>query len=139
LKSPPLQTKEVEILVLEPWVEADPRESVATMRRDGQIVGSVCLDCSQAAFPPVLLCRNCHASNQEIRSLADHGILYSYTVVRVSSGREVPYTVGYVDLADGARVLGDLDISPEALACGLNVRLLRGRSGWAFQLDEANR
>jgi uncharacterized OB-fold protein len=133
-----VQRKE-KTVILEPWIEADAGESVATMRRDGQIVGSVCLDCGQAAFPPVLSCRNCHRENQVVRTLASHGVLYSYTVVRVSSGREVPYTVGYVDLADGVRVLGDLDIELETLACGLDVRLGEGRSGWAFQSSEVGR
>lgn len=122
-----------ETLSLEPWIEAEAGEAVATIRREDQIVGSGCIECGQAAFPPVRVCRKCHPSNQEARTLANSGTLYSYTVVQVSSRRAVPYTVGYVDLADGLRVLGDLEIPPEALACDLEVRLIHSPTGWAFQ------
>ncbi|MBJ8346951.1 Zn-ribbon domain-containing OB-fold protein [Antrihabitans sp. YC2-6] len=124
--------------MVEPWIETNPHESVALVRREGRIVGSCCVECGQAAFPPVRVCRNCRASNLEERTFADHGNLYSYTVVHVSSARAVPYAVGYVDLADGLRVLGDLDISPDALACDTQVRLRNGPTGWAFHSSETN-
>lgn len=125
--------------MLEPWIEANAGDAVATMRQEGRIVGSRCVDCGQLAFPRVRLCRRCRASNQEAHELANHGNLYSYTVVHVSSTRPVPYAVGYVDLADGVRVLGDLAISPDALACDIRVRLNKSPAGWAFSCSEANR
>lgn len=124
--------------MLEPWVEANVGDAVATMRQEGRIVGSRCVECGQLAFPPVRLCRNCRKTEQEGHDLSNHGNLYSYTIVHISSTRPVPYAVGYIDLADGVRVLGDLEIPPDALACDIRVRLNNGPAGWAFSCSETN-
>jgi uncharacterized OB-fold protein len=121
--------------VIEPWIESDVRETIATMKTDGQIVGSRCSDCGLAAFPPARVCRGCLSQQQVSHALADRGTLYSYSTVHVASGREVPYSVGYIDLANGVRILGPLDISDSEVACDLPVRLTESSSGWAFQID----
>lgn len=121
--------------VLEPWIESDVRETIATMDTDGQIVGSRCADCGLTAFPASRVCRRCLSPNQLQQALADHGTLYSYSTVHVASGREVPYSIGYIDLADGLRILGPLDIPDDRIACDLLVRLTKGTTKWAFQID----
>ncbi|KXF52658.1 hypothetical protein AXA44_09605 [Rhodococcus sp. SC4] len=121
--------------VLEPWIESDVRKTIATMETDGQIVGSRCADCRLAAFPAARVCRGCLSLNQSQQVLADHGTLYSYSTVHVASGREVPYSVGYIDLTDGVRILGPLDVPDDEIACDLPVRLTKGATGWAFQID----
>jgi len=121
--------------VIEPWVEADVRETIATMENEGKVVGSVCDDCGLAAFPPVRVCRNCQRPNQTLTSLGDRGTLYSYTTVHVASGRPVPYTVGYIDLERGVRILGPLAIPEDQIACDVPVALTQGESGWAFQIE----
>lgn len=121
--------------VLEPWIEVDVRETIASMETDGQIVGSRCEECGLLAYPSARVCRTCLSSHQVAHVLADHGTLYSYSTVHVASGREVPYTVGYVDLADGVRILAPLHISDDDIACDLPVRLTKGTSTWTFQAD----
>lgn len=121
--------------VIEPWIESDVRETVATMETDGQIVGSECAGCGLAAFPSVRVCRRCQSPNQTSLVLESHGTLYSYSTVHVASGREVPYLVGYVDLADGVRILAPLQISAEEIRCELPVQLAESTSGWSFQID----
>lgn len=121
--------------VLEPWIESYVRDTIATMEAEGQIVGSRCADCGRSAFPAARVCRDCLSANQKPKVLTDHGTLYSYSTVHVASGRDVPYSVGYVDLADGVRILGPLDIPEDEIACDLPVRLTKGTTAWAFQVD----
>ncbi|MBY3998481.1 OB-fold domain-containing protein [Rhodococcus fascians] len=102
---------------------------------DGQIMGSRCADCDLAAFPAARVCRRCLSPNQLPQVLAGHGTLYSYSTVHVASGREVPYRVGYIDLADGVRILGPLDVPDDEIACDISVRLTKGTGGWTFQID----
>lgn len=121
--------------VLEPWIESDVRHTVAQMEKDGKIVGSRCAVCGLAAFPAARVCRGCLAMNQVQQVYSNHGTLYSYSTVHVASGREVPYSVGYIDLDDGVRILGPLDIRSDEIACDLPVRLTEGTTGWAFRID----
>jgi uncharacterized protein len=52
------------------------------------------------------------------------GRLYSWSTVHVSASRPVPYTLGYVDLEDGLRVLALLDGDTSELRMDGPVRLV---------------
>ena len=60
------------------------------------------------------------------------GRLYSWSTVHVSASRPVPYTLGYVDLDDGRRVLAQLDGEAGELRMDGPVRLVPGRSELTF-------
>lgn len=60
------------------------------------------------------------------------GRLYSWSTVHVSATRATPYTLGYVDLDGGSRVLAVLDGNPEALRIGAPVRVIPGAGGLTF-------
>jgi uncharacterized OB-fold protein len=60
------------------------------------------------------------------------GRLYSWSTVHVSASRPVPYTLGYVDLDDGLRVLAVLDGEAGELRMDGPVRLLPGRGELTF-------
>ena len=60
------------------------------------------------------------------------GRLYSWSTVHVSASRPVPYTLGYVDLDDGLRVLARLDGDPGALRMDGPVRLVPGPDELTF-------
>jgi uncharacterized OB-fold protein len=52
--------------------------------------------------------------------LARHGELYSWTVVHAAAAAfSTPYVLGYVDLRDGVRVLGQIDAGMADLRPGL--------------------
>lgn len=60
------------------------------------------------------------------------GRLYTWSTVYVSASRPVPYTLGYVDLDDGLRVLARLDGDPGALRMDGPVRLVPGPDELTF-------
>jgi DUF35 OB-fold domain, acyl-CoA-associated len=61
------------------------------------------------------------------------GRLYSWSTVHVSAARATPYTLGYVDLDGGSRVLAVLDGNPDALRIGAPVRVVPGAGGLTFR------
>lgn len=74
-----------------------------------RLVGTQCNDCNTKMFPPVPVCPECMSENVAGTDLATGGTLYSWSVVHVApKGWNVPYTAGYVDLADGVRVFSHI-------------------------------
>jgi len=58
------------------------------------------------------------------------GVLYTYTVIHVSSVREVPYILGYIDFPEGLRVLAHVRGNVNALCCDMPVRLHSDEQQW---------
>ncbi|WP_069814160.1 Zn-ribbon domain-containing OB-fold protein [Streptomyces sp. TP-A0874] len=86
--------------------ESDLSESAGIVEtsRGRRLAGSRCTACPALAHPPVHRCVECGEPTSTV-ALADQGNLYAFTTVRVSSRSTTPYTIGYVDLDDGVRVL----------------------------------
>lgn len=99
------------------------------------LVGSRCANCAATVYPPAQVCFRCRGSNLTHQGLATEGTLQSFTRVRVSATRQVPYAIGYVDLPDDVRVLAPLHDSPH-LACDAPVRLVANGGDWLFELVE---
>lgn len=73
------------------------------------LIGTHCADCGTDVFPPVPVCPECMSENVAETDLATDGTLYSWSVVHVApKGWNVPYTAGYVDLADNVRVFAHI-------------------------------
>jgi uncharacterized OB-fold protein len=91
-----------------------------------RLVGGHCLTCSKYYFPTPPVCPSC-LGQLERATLADDGILYSYTVVRIRAplGLPQPYAVGYVDIpANNLRIFSLLDSDRiDRLAVGVPVSL----------------
>lgn len=80
-----------------------------------RLAGGRCAQCDVTAFPPPDQCPRCLAAPLEPQPLSATGVLYSYSVVHVGpSGRDVPYTIGYIDLPGNVRVFGHVDEVDEA-------------------------
>lgn len=58
------------------------------------------------------------------------GLLYSHSTVHVSSSRETPYTIGYVDFPSGLRVLASVRGARPGLGCDVPVRLGHDQGDW---------
>jgi uncharacterized OB-fold protein len=85
-----------------PWRERDGRV---------RLIGMRCASCGTAAFPMREICSGCGRDDglSEIE-LTGEGKLYSFSEVHVApKGFATPYVIGYVDLADGVRVLAQVD------------------------------
>ena len=87
--------------------------------------GSKCLDCNRILFPARSRCPECLSSNINEIPLGKKGSLYSYTTVYIPSKNfEPPYTVGYVELEEGVRIFGQIDIEEDqALQIGLPMKV----------------
>ena len=99
----------------------------------GVLVGSRCERCAAIVYPRASVCFQCRSSTLDDLDLTSEGILQSFTRVRVSSSREVPYAIGYVDLPEGVRILAPLRDTDD-LACDAPVRLSFDSSEWSFEV-----
>lgn len=108
-----------------------PTESVAADK--GTLMASRCAPCGVVAYPPLRQCPKCWGE-LDAQPLSNRGRLYTYSTVHVApAGRSVPYTIGYVDLPEGARVFAHLAKTDELLlAPGLPVRLHLDQAGEGF-------
>lgn len=95
--------------------------------------GCECRVCGWKSFPLRTICPGCSSRELLETPLDGHGSLYSFSTVHVSSSRATPYTIGYVDLDDGVRLLATIAGDPSALSPDLPVRLVRVAGNWAFE------
>jgi len=104
-------------------VEADAGDAV--------LIGMRCAVCQTCAFPQRAFCCNCGSSNVSVARLANRGELYSFSTVHISSTRETPYVIGYVDLDDGVRVMGLIltAVEPEI---GQRMAVMANNGDWWF-------
>lgn len=101
------------------------------------LIGARCTACGYAWFPTRPVCPSCAAANPEPYRIGPRGTIYSYTTVHVSSARATPYSLAFVDVEQGVRVLsivesrGDLAID---MACHLVVE---DHGDWHFAGEES--
>lgn len=100
---------------------------------DGQarLIGTRCASCGSVYFPQSASCRNPACTEKHVgRTLLDsHGTLYSWTLqayrppapFRMDDWQ--PYLIGLVDIDEGLRVLGMLDMRQEEVMIGMRLRL----------------
>jgi uncharacterized OB-fold protein len=95
---------------------ADPRPLV-----DGDtLLGARCLACGHALAVRVRRCTRCGGELSPAR-FGPEGVVWSTTTLHVAGpGRVAPYTLAYVDLDGGPRVLAHVD---ERVVVGARVRL----------------
>lgn len=94
------------------------------------LVGGRCTPCRALSFPRAIVCSECLGQDISKAQLAREGVLYSYSVVHAAPrGWTVPYVLGYVDLADGIRVLAHIEGAREAVRIDAKLRLGTGRVG----------
>lgn len=87
-----------------------------------QLIGGSCPRCETAAFPCPEICPQCWGPVDSL-PLSNVGELYSYSTIHVGSERPTPYTVGYVDLPEGARVFAHIAESPDRLVPDMPVQI----------------
>lgn len=105
----------------------DPRPQVVD-RGGARLVGGFrCGSCGYPiALPALLRCPRCGSSDVAPAEFGPLGSVWASTVVHLSApGRPCPYTLAYVDVDDGPRVLGHVPSppGPGRLAAGTRVRV----------------
>jgi uncharacterized OB-fold protein len=82
-----------------------------------------CDACGRAAFPPMPGCPHCGHDEGTVVESSGAASLYSWTVCHVAFdpafADDVPYVVGVVDVAEGARLIARVDAAPDALTADL--------------------
>jgi len=93
---------------------------------DGEpgLAGSRCERCGALGYPARAACHRCAGTVLAPAALSPAGRLYSWSTVHVSASRPVPYTLGYVDLPEGVRVLAQVAGDPALLTPDCAVRLV---------------
>lgn len=94
-----------------------------------RIYGSRCGKCGTTILLARHICPHCWATGtQEPAELSDHGILYSYSIVRnPPPGVQGPYAIAYVDLPENIRLMvrAGADITPDIIGTDLPIDIDR--------------
>jgi len=93
-----------------------------------KLIGMRCSHCGTVAFPAREVCSKCGRDDAlEEKVLQGPGKLYTFTEVHVApAGFPTPYVIGYVDMPDDVRVLGQIDGRVADLNIGQDVHLRIG-------------
>lgn len=96
-----------------------------------RLVGGRCLECRTVFFPRFDVCPGCMSTQPMAEvMLSGRGVLYTYSVVHTAvPGFATPYAVAYVDLPEGPRVFGHLDLDPAGVELGSEVGIYPGPIG----------
>jgi uncharacterized OB-fold protein len=96
---------------------------------DVRLVGCKCVNCGETSLGKAEVCPNCGRNTVRTVSLSDHGVLWSFTVVRHRPPGDyrgpdpfVPFGLGLVELPDGLRVLSPIECDIDQLTIGLELR-----------------
>ncbi len=92
------------------------------------LIGSRCRTCGKHAFPCRTFCDACGASaGLEPVRLSNTGRLYTFSEVHVApKAFATPYVIGYVDLPEDVRVLGQVEHAAAELRPDEPVRVVLG-------------
>ena len=108
---------------------------------DGTLLVSACDACGHRWLPPLSTCPRCASRAVTSTPAAPTGALYSWTVIHRAAdpayAGDVPYTVGLVELTDGARLYGRVvGVAHDDLRAGLPLAVRVQRAGvlpiWEF-------
>jgi uncharacterized OB-fold protein len=136
VSSPQLSTSSAVEQSTQPFEDLLPRDSdVSWTGSSPHLVGSECRTCGTKNFPRRIACVNCGGVDIGECELAATGTLYTHTTVHISSSRETPYNLAYIDLADGVRILAD--VTAAALAAGPDTPVVLTADGSTWRFDAA--
>jgi uncharacterized OB-fold protein len=96
-----------------------------------KLVGVRCRSCGEILAPPRSLCPKCHSTDMEWMEFKGTGKLLTYSVIHVAPSAFqslAPYTVGIVQLTEGARLPGMVRVEPKDLRIGLELKVAFDRS-----------
>ncbi len=86
-----------------------------------------CKGCGRISFPPRSKCPKCGSSESEEAKLPEHGVVKTFTVIRVAPSQfteQAPYAVGIVELDGGTKITAQIvDCPLEDIKIGQKVRI----------------
>ena len=94
-----------------------------------RLSGIKCRSCGEVSLGRNATCPTCGGDDVAEVALSDHGVLWTYTIVRNRppgdyKGKDpfVPFGLGLVELPDGIRVMSPLDAEITSLKIGMKVK-----------------
>lgn len=90
-----------------------------------------CTECNAFRHPPVPMCPQCHSLAWEPREVTGTGTLVTYTVIHhpVVPPFVDGYLVGLVELAEGVRIVTNLEIQESRVEIGMQLQVIPQRYG----------
>lgn len=93
-----------------------------------QLIGGKCPSCGEIVFPKNRVCVNCQHQTMDEIKLSRRGKIFTSSTVMLTPPKyykgPVPYAIGYVELAEGVRILTPFSGDPELLKVGMDVELV---------------
>ncbi|RKY82973.1 transcriptional regulator [candidate division KSB1 bacterium] len=87
-----------------------------------------CKNCGFIAFPPRLVCPECHNKEFETIKLSEEGKILTYTIIYVPPANfklESPYAIGIVEMDGGAKLTAQIvDCSFDEISIGQKVKMV---------------
>ena len=96
----------------------------ADFLKDGKLMASKCKKCGQFSFPPRADCIHCLSDEFEWVECSGKGGLHTYTIIHAApTGFDdiAPYILGVLDLDDGGRLMGWIDVTREEIEIGMRL------------------
>jgi uncharacterized protein len=94
--------------------------------QEGKIVVQSCTKCGYLRWPPGPICTECQSSDVEWKAISPTGTLWSHATYHraldPAFAKEIPYTVGLIELDDGPRMYGRLVDGTANVGPGVPVR-----------------
>jgi uncharacterized OB-fold protein len=96
--------------------------------KNNELCGTICMRCGAKFFPPRSDCDACLSSDMEWFQVAGEGTLLTYTTAMYAPAgfeKDVPYTLGVAEFADGTKVFGRVDkaVSEDQIKRGMKVKI----------------
>jgi uncharacterized protein len=124
----------------DPYVAAQPENRPFwAAAEQGQLLGKRCTDCGQHHWVPRVVCPFCGSGNTAWVPLSGRGRIHAFSTLRRA---DPPYTVAYVELDEGPRMLSNLvDMAEHEMQIGRAVKVVfrrtaEGRNAPKFSLDQ---
>ena len=95
--------------------------------KDGKLMGTKCKKCGELSFPPRADCIKCFSDEFEWVENSGKGRLHTYTIIYAApTGFDdiSPYIIGVLDLDDGGRLLGWVDVPEEQIEIEMRLKAM---------------
>jgi uncharacterized OB-fold protein len=111
----------------DPFVAANPENLPFWQAAEGgRLLGKRCSDCSRHHWTPRVVCPFCGSANTAWVPLSGRGSIHAFSTLRRASP---PYTVAYVELVEGPRLLTNLvDMAEADMHIGAAVKVVFRRT-----------
>jgi hypothetical protein len=122
----------------DPFVASNPENLPFWQAAEaGRLLGKRCTDCGRHHWTPRCICPFCGSANTAWVPLSGRGSIHAFSTLRRASP---PYTVAYVELAEGPRLLTNLvDMDEAAMRIGAPVKVVFRRTAEGRQAPKFTR